>query len=91
MLLKMVAFAVQFWSTLDAYFISLRIEIKLEAEISVSLFALHVLYTSEKKSVCISGMTFSFNKQCVIFTKLTFIKRTPSIKRTLGKVPRVSA
>ena len=37
--------------TLDAYFI--RIEIKLEAEISVSLLALHVLYTGEKKSVCI--------------------------------------
>ena len=51
MLLKMVAYAVLFWSTLDAYFI--RIEIKLEAEISVSLLALHVLYTGEKKNVCI--------------------------------------
>ena len=59
MLLKMAAFAVRFWSTLDAYFI--RMEIKLEAGISVSLLALHELYTSEKKSVCISGMTFSFN------------------------------
>ena len=57
--LKMAAFAVQFWSSLDAYFI--RIEIKLEAEILVSLLVLHVLYTSEKKSVCISGTTFSFN------------------------------
>ena len=47
MLLKMAAFAVRFWSTLDAYFI--RMEIKLEAGISVSLFGLHVLYTSEKK------------------------------------------
>ena len=63
MLLKMAAFAVGFWSTLDAYFI--RIEIKLEAEISVSLLALHVLYTGEKKSVCISGTTFSF-KNCEI-------------------------
>ena len=58
MLLKMAAFAVRFWSTLDAYFI--RMEIKLETGISVSLLALHVLYRSEKKSVCISGTTFSF-------------------------------
>ena len=55
----MAAFPVRFWSTLDAYFI--RIEIKLDAEISVSLLALHALYTSEKKSVCIPGTAFFFN------------------------------
>ena len=60
MLLKMAAFTVGFCLTLDAEFI--RIGKTLKAENSVSISSLPLLYTGEKKSGYISGMTFSFNR-----------------------------
>ena len=80
----MVAFAVLLWSTLHAYFI--RIEIKLEAEIAVSLLALHVLYTGDKKSVCILERPSPLKEQChgdsVLFQKpKTIFGLTETVKQ----------
>ena len=56
----MATFTVGFCLNLDVHFI--RIGKALKAEISVSISCLPALYTGEKKSGYISGMTLSFKE-----------------------------